>query len=123
MQESPFKGKAGFRRIFDATAVSLAGLKVAVRSEHAFRMELALGAGLVVVAFLVSVTGVERALMIGCVFLILIVEILNSALEAAVDRISLERHPLAKRAKDLGSAAVFLALVNLAVVWLLILTG
>ena len=66
-------------------------------------------------------TGVERALLIGCLILVLIVELLNSAIEATVDRISLDQHPLAKRAKDIGSAAVMLSLANAAVVWLLIL--
>ena len=73
------------------------------------------------VALWLGRSGFERALLIGCLFLVLIVELLNSAIEAAVDRTSLESHPLAKRAKDIGSAAVMLAIVNAAVVWLLIL--
>jgi diacylglycerol kinase (ATP) len=72
-------------------------------------------------AFWLGTTGIERALLIGSVMLVLIVELANAAVEAAVDRISLENHPLAKRAKDIGSAAVMLALVNAGLVWLLII--
>jgi diacylglycerol kinase (ATP) len=78
---------------------------------------------LVPAAFFVPVGGTARALMVASVFLVLIVELLNSAIEAAVDRISLENHLLAKRAKDIGSAAVFLSLINVATVWALILLG
>jgi diacylglycerol kinase (ATP) len=78
---------------------------------------------LVPAAFLLPVGGGEKALMVAAVLLVLVVELLNSAVEAAVDRISLENHLLAKRAKDIGSAAVFLSLINVAVVWALILFG
>ncbi|HTF13640.1 MAG TPA: diacylglycerol kinase [Burkholderiales bacterium] len=123
MQESHFKGKTGVRRLRNALGYSLQGLASAFRHEDAFRQECLLAALLIVAAFFIPVGGTERALMIASVLLVLIVELLNSALEAAVDRISLENHLLAKRAKDIASAAVFLSLVNVAVVWLLVLLG
>ena len=104
----------------NAARYSLAGLAAAARHESAFRELVALCLIAVPVAFWLGDTGVERALMIGSVMLALIVELLNAAVEAAVDRISLENHRLAKRAKDIGSAAVMLSLVNAGVVWLLI---
>ena len=122
-EKSPFKSKTGLRRIINATGYSLAGLRDAYEHEHAFRQECLLALVLVPVALFLPVSGLERALMIGAVLLVLIVELLNSAIEAAVDRVSLDRHELAKRAKDIGSAAVFLSLVNVAVVWGLILLG
>jgi diacylglycerol kinase (ATP) len=123
MEESPFKGKTGLTRLFNALAYSLAGFSSAFRHEEAFRQEVLLAAVLIPVALMVNVSGLARALMIASVLLVLIVELLNSAVEAAVDRISLENHRLAKRAKDIGSAAVFLALVNVAVVWGFVLLG
>jgi len=122
-EKSPFKSKTGLRRIINATGYSLAGLRDAYEHEHAFRQECLLALVLVPVALFLPVSGLERALMVGAVLLVLIVELLNSAIEAAVDRVSLDRHELAKRAKDIGSAAVFLSLVNVAVVWGLILLG
>ena len=122
-EKSPFKSKTGLRRIINATGYSLAGLRDAYEHEHAFRQECLLALVLVPIALFLPVSGLERALMIGAVLLVLIVELLNSAIEAAVDRVSLDRHELAKRAKDIGSAAVFLSLVNVAVVWGLILLG
>jgi diacylglycerol kinase (ATP) len=122
MQESPFKGKTGIQRLWNALGYSLQGLASAFRHEDAFRQEVLLAALLVPAAFFIPVGGAERALMIASVLLVLIVELLNSAVEAAVDRISLENHLLAKRAKDLGSAAVFLSLANAAAVWLLVLS-
>jgi len=121
MQESPFKGKTGLQRLWNALGYSLQGMASAFRHEDAFRQECLLAAVLVPGAFFLHAGGTERALMIGSVLLVLIVELLNSAVEAAVDRISLENHLLAKRAKDIGSAAVFLSLINVAVVWALIL--
>jgi len=121
MQESPFKGKTGIQRLWNALCYSLQGMASALRHEEAFRQECLLAVLLVPVAFFLPVGGTEKALMIGSVLLVLIVELLNSAIEAAVDRISLENHQLAKRAKDIGSAAVFLSLINVAVVWALIL--
>ncbi len=119
--ESPFKGKTGAARIVQAFFNSLAGLGDAWRHESAFRQEILLAAVLVPAALAVPVTGPERALLVGSVLLVLVVELLNSSVEAAIDRISLERHSLSKRAKDLGSAAVLVTLVLLAAVWALVL--
>ena len=121
--ESPHKGKTGLRRLINATGYSLAGFAAAARHEDAFRQELLLAAVLVPLGLVLGRTGVERALLVGSVLLVLIVELLNSAVEATVDRVSLDDHNLAKRAKDIGSAAVFISLVNVAVVWLLVLIG
>jgi diacylglycerol kinase (ATP) len=118
---SPFKGKTGLRRVLNAAGYSWAGLAAAFRHEDAFRQEVALALLLIPVALYLGETGIERALMIGAVLLVLIVELLNSALEAAVDRISLEHHLLIKRAKDMGSAAVMITLVNVVTVWTLVL--
>lgn len=120
---SPFKGKTGLRRILNAAGYSWAGLTAAFRHEDAFRQEVFLAVLLIPLALVLGATGVQRALMIGSVLVVLIVELLNSALEAAVDRISLEHHLLIKRAKDMGSAAVMIALVNAAAVWVLVLLG
>ena len=119
--ESPFKGKTGLVRILHAFFNSIAGLKDAWRYESAFRQEILLAVVLVPAACLVRVTTVERALLIATVLLVIIVELLNTSVEAAIDRISFEHHSLSKRAKDIGSAAVFVALVLLAAVWGLIL--
>ena len=119
--ESPYKGKTGLRRLMNAARYSIAGLAAAARHEDAFRQELLLAAVLVPLGLFLGGTGLERALLVGSVLLVLIVELVNSAVEATVDRVSLDDHSLAKRAKDIGSAAVMLALVNLAVVWLLVL--
>ena len=120
---SPFKGKTGLARIVNAAGYSWAGLSAAFRHEDAFRQEVYLALLLIPLALYLGETGIERALMAGAVLGVLIVELLNSALEAAVDRISLEHHQLIKRAKDMGSAAVMIALVNVAVVWGLVLLG
>jgi diacylglycerol kinase (ATP) len=119
--ESPFKGKTGLQRVFNATRYSLEGIAAAARHEDAFRQELMLAAILVPLGLWVGDDGVERALLVGSVLLVLVVELLNSAVEATVDRVSLEDHRLAKRAKDLGSASVMMSLVTVAAVWLLIL--
>jgi diacylglycerol kinase (ATP) len=121
--ESPFKGKTGLRRLVNACIYSLAGLKAAYRHEDAFRQEVLLALVLIPLALYLERQGIARAMMIGSVILVMIVELLNSAVEATVDRISLENHDLAKRAKDIGSAAVMLSLLNLAVVWGMILLG
>jgi diacylglycerol kinase (ATP) len=118
---SPFKGKTGLQRVLNAAGYSWAGLTAAFRHEDAFRQEVFLAALLIPLALFLGETGIERALMIGAVLGVLIVELLNSAVEAAVDRISLEHHLLIKRAKDMGSAAVMISLVNVAMVWLLVL--
>jgi diacylglycerol kinase (ATP) len=121
MEESPFKGKTGLRRLLNATRYSAEGLGAAFRHEDAFRQEVVAAAVLIPLAIWLGNTGIERSLMAFAVLLVLIVELLNSAIEATVDRISLENHRLAKRAKDIGSAAVMLALLNLGLVWGLIL--
>jgi diacylglycerol kinase (ATP) len=118
--ESPYKGETGLRRVLSATRNSLAGLRAALRYEDAFRQELVLAAVLVPAALWIGTTGVQKALLIGSVLLVLIVELLNSAVEATVDRISFENHRLAKRAKDIGSAAVMVTLLNAALIWGLI---
>jgi diacylglycerol kinase (ATP) len=115
--ESPFKGKTGLRRLINACGYSLAGLKAAYRHEDAFRQEVLMALVLLPLAFILEKNGVGRALMVSSVLLVLMVELLNSAVEATVDRISLENHLLAKRAKDIGSAAVMVSLVNLAAIW------
>jgi diacylglycerol kinase (ATP) len=107
--------------VLAATRYSLAGFAAAARHEDAFRMELIMLVVLAPIALWLGTTGFERALLIGSLILVLIVELLNSAVEATVDRISFENHRLAKRAKDIGSAAVMLSLVNAGVVWLLII--
>lgn len=121
--ESPHKGKTGLGRVVNAFFYSMDGLRAALRYEDAFRQEVFLAALLIPGALFTPANGVGKALMISAVLLVLIVELLNSAVEAAVDRISLENHALAKRAKDIGSAAVFLALLNVPVVWGLVLFG
>jgi diacylglycerol kinase (ATP) len=120
---SPHKGKTGLTRLWNALFYSLAGLKAALRHEPAFRLEIALAVILVPAALVMPVSGLGRAALVAAVLLVLIVELVNAAIEATVDRISLENHPLAKRAKDLGSAAVMLSLANAAAVWLLVLLG
>lgn len=107
----------GITRLFKAIGHSRAGLASAYRSEAAFRQEVWLAAILIPAALLVDVGLLERTLLIGSLLLVMIVELLNSGIEAVVDRISLERHELSKHAKDVGSAAVLLALINLAGVW------
>ena len=121
--ESPFKGKTGLIRIWNALHYSLAGLRAAYRHEDAFRQEVRLALILIPLALLLPAGGLGKALMIASVLLVLLVELLNSAIEATVDRISLENHLLAKRAKDIGSAAVFISLLNVGVVWGLVLFG
>lgn len=118
--ESPFKGKAGLRRLLNAVGYSIAGIKAAYRNEDAFRQEVIMAIVLIPLAFYLGETRIEMALMIACVMLVIIVELVNSSIEATVDRISLENHLLAKRAKDIGSAAVMLSLFNLVIVWGLI---
>ena len=118
---SPRKNEAGLMRIRRALLHSFAGLESAFRTEPAFRLELAGAAVLVPIAVALPASLVQAALLLGAVLLVLVVELLNSAVEATVDRISLDDHELAKKAKDVGSAAVFVSLVNCAVVWGLVL--
>ena len=121
--ESPYKGKTGLRRLLNAFRYSFDGLKAAYKNEDAFRQEVLLAAVLIPLTFVLERSAMGRAMMLGSVFLVIIVELLNSAVEATVDRISLDNHLLAKRAKDIGSAAVMLSLVNLIVIWALVLLG
>jgi diacylglycerol kinase (ATP) len=121
--ESPHKGKTGLRRIWNALFYSFDGLKAAYRHEDAFRQEVWLAVVLIPLALLLPAPGTGKALMIASVLVVLIVELLNSAVEATVDRVSLEQHLLAKRAKDIGSAAVLFSLINVVVVWMLVLLG
>lgn len=121
--ESPYKGRSGLRRVINAFGYSMSGLAAAYRNEAAFRQEVLLAAVLVPLALFLPVSGAGRALMVGSVMLVLVVELLNSAVEATVDRVSLDDHSLAKRAKDIGSAAVMVALVNVPVTWVLVLLG
>jgi diacylglycerol kinase (ATP) len=118
--ESVHKGKRGLRRLVNAFNYSMSGLRLAYRHEEAFRQEILGAVILLPIACLIPVTPVERVLLIGTVLLVLIVELLNSSVEAAVDRAGLDTHHLAKRAKDIGSAAVFLALILLGTTWFLI---
>jgi len=119
--ESPYKGKTGLRRLWNAFGYSLAGFRAAYTHEKAFRQEALLAAILIPLALWLPASNPGKALMIASVLMVIIVELLNSAIEATVDRISLDSHDLAKRAKDIGSAAVLVSLVNLIVVWGLVL--
>lgn len=120
-EESPFKGKTGVTRLMNAMGYSFEGFKAAFKHEDAFRQEVFLAAFLIPLALYLEHEAVYRVLMIASLFLVLIVELLNSAIEAVVDRVSIERHALAKRAKDIASAAVFVALTNAVMTWALII--
>ena len=122
-EQSPFKGKTGVRRVLNALRYSMDGLRAAYTGEDAFRQEVLLAAALIPLALWLPVSGLGKALMIASVLLVLAVELINSAIEAVVDRVSLDRHPLSKRAKDLGSAAVLLALINVGAVWGCVILG
>lgn len=114
---NPHKGRTGIDRIVRAAGYSARGLQTAVRHESAFRQETALAMVLLPLAFWIGRSWVEVALLAGSVLLVMIVELLNSAIEATVDRVSLDLHELSKRAKDYGSAAVMLALLFAGGVW------
>ena len=119
--KSPYKGKAGLRRLMNAFGYSIAGTLAAFKHEDAFRQEVILAVVLTPVALYFGETAIHQALMIGSLLFIIIVELLNSSIEATVDRISVKHHKLAKRAKDIGSAAVFFSLINAAIIWFLLL--
>ena len=119
----PREKPRGLTRILRAAQASAEGLRGAYREEAAFRQELALSVLVIPLGLWLGRTGVERALLVAPMLLVLIVELLNSAVEATVDRIGLERHVLAGLAKDIGSAAVLMSFVLLGVVWLLVLMG
>ena len=118
---SEFKSKSGLKRILSAFFYSIDGLKAAWRHEHAFRQELGLFVAGTMVALVLKVSAFEKLVLIAVLVLVLIVELINSAIEAVVDRISLERHPLSKNAKDFGSAAVLLACLLAAATWAVVL--
>ena len=119
--KSPYKGKTGLKRLINAFGYSIAGILAAFKHEDAFRQEVILTVILVPIALYYGQTSIEQTLMISSLLLIIIVELLNSSIEATVDRISVKHHKLAKRAKDIGSAAVFFSLINAAAIWFLIL--
>ena len=121
--ESPEKRPAGLRRFESALRVSIAGLRAAFTHEEAFRQELAVAAVLIPAALFMPAPATGKALLILSVMLVLMVELLNSAIEALTDRVSLEYHALAKRAKDLGSAGVMVALIAVPVTWGMVLCG
>ena len=120
---SPYKGTSGTQRIFNATRYSLAGFKPAFQNEAAFRQILLINLILIPLSFWMPVSPAEQALMVAVCLLALIIELINSAIEAVVDRISMERHELSKNAKDMGSAAQFVALSLIALTWGIILAG
>ncbi|MGE5525993.1 MAG: diacylglycerol kinase [Rhodospirillaceae bacterium] len=120
---SPYKGKTGWTRLRNALFYSMDGFAAAFRNEDAFRQEALLALILIPIALYAPVTASGKAIMIGSVLLVLIVELLNSGIEAVTDRVSLEDHVLAKQAKDMGSAAVLLSLVCVPVVWLTVFFG
>jgi diacylglycerol kinase (ATP) len=121
--KSQWKSRSPVTRLWNALLYSLDGLSAAFRHEAAFRTEVLLALILVPIAVHAPASGPGKALMIGSVLLVLVVELLNSAIEAVTDRISLEDHVLAKRAKDMGSAAVMIALINVPIVWFLVLVS
>ncbi|MFZ6658411.1 diacylglycerol kinase [Undibacterium sp. TJN19] len=118
---SEFKSKSGLRRIFSAFFYSIDGFRSAWKNEHAFRQELVLVVIGAVIALILPVSAFEKLMMIAVLMLILVVELINSAIEAVVDRVSLERHTLSKNAKDFGSAAVLLTLLIAVATWTVIL--
>jgi diacylglycerol kinase (ATP) len=120
---SAFKGKTGLTRLRNAALYSLSGLRAAYTGEEAFRQEVWAALVLIPLALFMPASNLGKALMIASVLLVLVVELLNSAVEALADRISQENHILIKKAKDVGSAAVMLALINVVAVWLLVLFG
>jgi diacylglycerol kinase (ATP) len=119
--ESPYKGKTGLKRVWNALFYSFDGLAAALRHEDAFRQELLLACVLIPTAAYLPFGVAVKCMMISSVLAVLVVELLNSGIEAVTDRVSLEDHALAKRAKDLGSAAVLLSIANVIIVWALAL--
>ena len=115
------QGTSGLTRLVKATQFSWKGLQAAFANEQAFRQEVCLGIVLIPLALYLGGDGLERALLISVVLLILVIELINSGIEAIVDRVSTDHHELSGRAKDIGSAAVLLSLINAAIVWALVL--
>ncbi len=122
IEDNPHKGNKGITRAFRAAINSWNGLIYAYKEESAFRQELALSLILIPLAIYLPLTPAETILLIASVILVLITELLNSSVEAAIDRISFEVHDLSKRAKDFGSAAVMLALLLCALTWAIVLS-
>ena len=120
---SEFKSKSGIRRILNALGYTIDGFKAAWQHEHAFRQELLLVVIGTCVALGLKVSVMEKLVLIAVLLFVLCIELINSAIEAIVDRVSLERHPLSKRAKDLGSAAVFMAFLIALATWVAILVN
>lgn len=118
---SAYKGEKGLKRIVAATTYSLSGFRSAFKNEAAFRQILLLNMVLIPLSFFISVSAVEQSMMIAVCLLAIMIELINSAIEATVDRISLERHELSKNAKDMGSAAQFVALTLIVLTWGIIL--
>ena len=118
---SPFKGKSGLKRILNATQYSLDGFKAAYQNEAAFRQIVWMNIVLIPTSCFLDVSRTEHALMVAVCLFALIVELFNSAIEAVVDRVSLDKHPLSKIAKDMGSSAQFVALAIIFFTWLIIL--
>jgi len=115
------QGTKGLERLFKAITYSWQGLRVAFKNEAAFRQEVYLSIVLIPLGFWLGETGIDRALLIGSILLVMIVELINSGMEAVVDRFGGEQHELSGRAKDVGSAAVLIALINVIVIWCLVL--
>ncbi len=115
------QGTSGLTRLVKATQFSWKGLKATFANEQAFRQEVYLSIVLIPLALYLGENGLERALLVSVVLLILVIELINSGIEAIVDRISTEYHELSGRAKDIGSAAVLLSLINAAIVWALVI--
>ncbi len=122
IDQNPHKGNRGFARAWHAAKNSWCGLVYAFREESAFRQELTLFVLLTPITFLLPISYLEKALLITSLIMVLVVELLNSSVEAAIDRISFEHHDLSKRAKDFGSAAVMLALLIAVLLWAAICT-
>ncbi|KRI81607.1 diacylglycerol kinase [Acinetobacter pittii] len=120
---SPYKGKSGLKRILNATGYSISGFKAAYKNEAAFRQIVLINIILIPISFFLDVSRSEHVLLIIVCLFAMIVELFNSAIEAVVDRVSLEKHQLSKNAKDMGSAAQFVALSIIAITWLIILLG
>ncbi len=115
------QGTKGLERLLKAITYSWQGLRVAFKNEAAFRQEVYLSIVLIPLGFWLGETGIDRALLIGSILLVMIVELINSGMEAVVDRFGSEQHELSGRAKDVGSAAVLIALINVIVIWCLVL--
>jgi diacylglycerol kinase (ATP) len=119
--KNPGKHRPGLTHVWHATGIAMQGLRAAWQHEDAFRQEMLVAAIAIPTALMLPAEPLGKVLMITSILLVLIVELLNSALETAVDHTSLEQHPLAKRAKDIASAAVLLSIVNALVVWGLVM--